>query len=176
MSRSKKLVSAKISQNGTMQVEIFPQRLLNVGTAQRLLNELNMIDGIARMVVYGPRLPPDNPDDLLAGKFGRPEKKYLNILGEKVELSVQVGRIWIEITDLAAVEKIRSAAEKRSRSPSSSTKGCTCGERRPSATMSGEARTPTTARWACSIRRIRGAGAAALHRKWTARTITLRAI
>jgi methyl-coenzyme M reductase subunit D len=112
MSRSKKLVSTNVSENGTMQVEIFPQRLLNVGTAQLLLNELNTIEGIARMVVYGPGLPRDDPDDLLNGKFGVAEKKYLNILGEMVELSVQVGRIWIEIERPEAIEKIRSAAEK----------------------------------------------------------------
>ena len=40
-----------------MQVEIFPDRLLNIETAQALLNELNKISGITRMIVYGPRLP-----------------------------------------------------------------------------------------------------------------------
>ncbi|MGA9141665.1 MAG: methyl-coenzyme M reductase operon protein D, partial [Methanocella sp.] len=40
-----------------MQVEVFPQRTLNVETAQKLLDELNAIPGIVRMVVYGPRLP-----------------------------------------------------------------------------------------------------------------------
>ncbi len=112
MSRSKKLVSTNVSKNGTLQVEIFPERLLNVGTAQLLLNELNAIEGIARMVVYGPGLPRDNPEDLLEGRFGSAEKKYLDILGEKVELSVQVGRIWIEIEDPEAIERIRAAAER----------------------------------------------------------------
>ncbi len=112
MPRSKKLVSTKVGEKGPMQIEVFPQRLLNVDTAQKLLNELNTISGIVRMVVYGPRLPPDNPDDLLEGKFGAGEKKYLNIMGEMVELGVQVGRIWIEIGDMEAVEKIRKACEK----------------------------------------------------------------
>jgi methyl-coenzyme M reductase subunit D len=112
MPRSKKLVSTKVAENGTMQIEVFPQRLLNIGTAQRLLNELNTIGGIIRMVVYGPGLPRDNPEDLLGGKFGVAEKKYLNIMGEMVELSVQVGRIWIEIDDTKAIEKIREACEK----------------------------------------------------------------
>ena len=58
-----------------MQIEVFPQRLLNVGTAQKLLNELNTIEGIIRMVVYGPGLPRDDPDDLLEGKFGVAEKR-----------------------------------------------------------------------------------------------------
>ncbi len=112
MPRSKKLVSTNVEEKGTMQIEIFPQRLLNVGTAQKLLNELNTIEGILRMVVYGPGLPRDDPDDLLEGRFSVAEKKYLNIMGEMVELSVQVGRIWIEIEDTKAIEKIREAAEK----------------------------------------------------------------
>ncbi|HEY3274335.1 MAG TPA: methyl-coenzyme M reductase operon protein D [Methanocella sp.] len=94
------------------QIEVFPQRLLNIESAQTLLNELNKIDGIKRMVVYGPRLPKGNPEDLLEGRFDTGAKKYLNIMGEQVELTVQVGRVWIEVTDISAIEKIRKACEK----------------------------------------------------------------
>ncbi len=112
MSRFNKPITGKTNDNGHMQVEIFPQRVLNVETAQKLLDELNAIPGILRMVVYGPRLPAENPEDLLDLRYGAVKKKYLNIKGEKVELTVQVGRIWIEINDLDAIEKIRSAGEK----------------------------------------------------------------
>jgi methyl-coenzyme M reductase subunit D len=95
-----------------MQVEVFPQRLLNLETAQKLLNELNKISGITRMVVFGQGLPKDDPEDLLQGKFGVHNKKYLNIMGEQVELTVQVGRVWIEIEDPGVKEKIREAAQK----------------------------------------------------------------
>jgi len=95
-----------------MQVEVFPQRLLNLETAQNLLNELNKISGITRMVVFGQGLPKDDPEDLLQGKFGVHNKKYLNIMGEQVELTVQVGRVWIEIEDPGVKEKIREAAQK----------------------------------------------------------------
>ena len=54
----------------------------------------------------------ENPDDLLDGRYGEVETKYLNIKGEKVELTVQVGRIWIEIEGPEVVEKIRTAGEK----------------------------------------------------------------
>jgi methyl-coenzyme M reductase subunit D len=111
MSRFNKPITGKTDENGRMQVEIFPQRTLNVETAQRLLDELNAIPGIVRMVVYGPRLPAENPDDLLNLKYGAVEKKYLNIKGEKVELTVQIGRIWIEIDDESVIEKIRAAGE-----------------------------------------------------------------
>jgi methyl-coenzyme M reductase subunit D len=95
-----------------MQLEVFPERLLNFETAQGLIDALNEIDGIARMVVHGPRLPPEDPDNLLNGKFGIREGRFLNIKGEMVELSVQVGRIWIEVEDAEAVEKIGKACEK----------------------------------------------------------------
>ncbi len=112
MSRFNKPISQISKEKKMVQIELFPQRVLNIETAQRLLNELNEIDGITRMVVFGPRLPRDNPDDLLDGKFNVAEKKYLNIKGEMVELTVQIGRLWIEVTDMAAIEKIKEAGEK----------------------------------------------------------------
>jgi len=95
-----------------MQVEIFPDRLLNLETAQALLNELNRISGITRMVVYGPRLPKEDPENLLAGKHNIREPKYLEILGEKIELTVQVGRIFVEMDDPGIIEKIKEACRK----------------------------------------------------------------
>ncbi|CAJ36303.1 methyl-coenzyme M reductase operon protein D [Methanocella arvoryzae] len=112
MSRFNTPISGKRNEKGLMQIEVFPLRVLNVETAQKLIDELNKIDGITRMVVHGPRLPRENPDDLLEGKFGATDKKYLNIKGEQVELTVQVGRIWIEITDTPVIEQVRAAAEK----------------------------------------------------------------
>ncbi|OPY26104.1 MAG: Methyl-coenzyme M reductase I operon protein D [Methanocella sp. PtaU1.Bin125] len=112
MSRFNKPISGKTDENGRMQIEVFPQRVLNVETAQQLIDELNAIEGISRIVVFGPRLPKENPDDLLDLKYGKVEKKYLNIKGEQVELTVQVGRIWIEIEGPEVVEQVRAAAEK----------------------------------------------------------------
>jgi methyl-coenzyme M reductase subunit D len=105
------MVSPVTGKKRLLQLEIFPARLLTVETAQKLLNELNKISGITRMVVYGPNIPKDDPNDLLKGKF-EAKKKYLNILGEEVELTVQVGRVWVEVEDIGAKEKIREACEK----------------------------------------------------------------
>lgn len=106
------MVSPVARKNRLMQVEIFPDRLLNPETAQALLSELNTIKGITRMVVYGPRLPKDDPEDLLEGRFDAREKKYLDIKGEKIELTVQVGRIFVEMEDPAVKEKIKEACRK----------------------------------------------------------------
>jgi methyl-coenzyme M reductase subunit D len=105
------MVSPVTGKKRLLQLEIFPARLLTVETAQKLINELNKISGITRMVVFGPGIPKDEPKDLLEGKF-EGKKKYLNILGEEVELTVQVGRIWVEVEDISVKEKIREACEK----------------------------------------------------------------
>lgn len=105
------MVSPVNGKKRLLQLEIFPSRLLTVETAQNLLNELNKISGITRMVVYGPGLPKDTPQDLLDGKF-EAQKRYLNILGEQVELNVLVGRVWVEVEDIAVKDKIREACEK----------------------------------------------------------------
>ncbi|MCD1295298.1 methyl-coenzyme M reductase operon protein D [Methanocella sp. CWC-04] len=112
MTKFRRPISNIMDENKLMQIEIFPQRLLNLDTAQKLLNELNVIDGINRMVVYGPGMPKDDPADLLDGKYCVREKKYICIMGEMVELTVQVGRIWIEVRDGSVVEKIREACVK----------------------------------------------------------------
>jgi methyl-coenzyme M reductase subunit D len=106
------MVSPVAGKRRLLQVEIFPDRLLNNETAQALLNELNKISGITRMIVYGPRLPSQDPEDLLAGKHNVREPKYLNIMGEKVVLTVQVGRIFVEMEDPGIKEKIKVACRK----------------------------------------------------------------
>lgn len=95
-----------------LQIEVFPERLLNLETAQKLLDELNEISGINRMVVFGPRMPKDTPEDLLEGKYQPRDKKYVTIKGEKVELTVQVGRVWIELEDPSVKEKVREACAR----------------------------------------------------------------
>jgi methyl-coenzyme M reductase subunit D len=102
-----------VQKNGRLlQLEIFPERLLNFETAQKLVDALNEIDGITRMVVHGPRLPAEDPENLLNGKFGIREPRFLNIKGEKEELTVQVGRIWLEVEDSNVEKKVREACEK----------------------------------------------------------------
>lgn len=95
-----------------IQIEIFPQRLLNFESAQKLIDELNQIEGIVRIVVYGPSLPGEDPEALLRGKYGVHKPKLLNIKGEQVELTVQVGRIWVEIEERGIRTNVRAACEK----------------------------------------------------------------
>lgn len=95
-----------------MQLEIFPEKLLNYGTTQKLIDELNKVERITRIVVYGPSLPAEDPEALLQGKFGVRERKFLNIKGEKIELMVQVGRIWVEVEDWSVKKIVKAACDK----------------------------------------------------------------
>lgn len=86
-----------------MDIEIFPHRLLSADTTERLLNDLEKIDGIKRMVIQGQRLPPENINS---------ERKKITIKGEEIDLQVQTGRILMEIEDEEVIDEIRPICEK----------------------------------------------------------------
>lgn len=86
-----------------MDIEIFPHRLLNIDTAERLLNDLDSIDGIKRMVIHGPRLPPAKNEDT--------ETRTMNIKGEEVLIQVQPGRILLEIETEDVIKDVREKCE-----------------------------------------------------------------
>ena len=86
-----------------MDIEIFPHRLLNVDTAERLLNDLDGIDGIKRMLIHGPKLPPV--------KEGHSDRRTMIISGEEVNVQVKPGRILLEIESEEVIDKIREVCE-----------------------------------------------------------------
>lgn len=47
-----------------MDIEIFPHRLLGADTTEKLLNDLEEIGSIKRMVIQGQRLPQQRRDTL----------------------------------------------------------------------------------------------------------------
>lgn len=87
-----------------MDIEIFPHRLLNVDTAERLLNDLDSIDGIKRMLIHGPRLPPV--------REGHPDRRTMVINGEEISIQVKPGRILLEIESEEVIDDIRDACEE----------------------------------------------------------------
>ncbi|MEN4017966.1 MAG: methyl-coenzyme M reductase operon protein D [Methanobacterium sp.] len=86
-----------------MDIEIFPHRLLNVDTAERLLNSLDSIEGIKKMIIHGPRLPP--------AKEGHPDSKTIVINGEEVKMQVKPGRILLEIEAEEVIDSIKEVCE-----------------------------------------------------------------
>ena len=87
-----------------MDIEIFPHRLLNVDTAERLLNDLDGIEGIKRMLIHGPRLPPV--------REGHPDRRTIIVSGEEVEVQVKPGRILLEIESEEVIEDVREVCEE----------------------------------------------------------------
>lgn len=87
-----------------MDIEIFPHRLLNVDTAERLLNDLDRIEGIKRMLIHGPRLPPV--------REGHPDRRSMIVSGEEVEVQVKPGRILLEIESEEVIEDVREVCEE----------------------------------------------------------------
>ena len=85
-----------------MDIEIFPHRLLSADTTERLLNDLEGIEGIKRIVIQGQRLPP---------KELNTEHRTITIKGEEIDLQVQTGRILMDIEDEEIIDEIRSICE-----------------------------------------------------------------
>jgi len=85
-----------------MDIEIFPHRILSANTTERLLNDLESVEGIKRMVIQGQRLPP---------KEINPEHRTITVKGEEIDLQVQTGRILIEIDDEDLIDDIRRICE-----------------------------------------------------------------
>ena len=81
-----------------MDIEIFPNRFLNADTTEKLLINLEKIDGIKRIVLHGQRLPPV--------EIGHPDRKIISINGEKIELQVKTGRILMEIDNDNTLKEI----------------------------------------------------------------------
>ena len=97
----------------SIQIEIFPSRILSPETAQKLITELYRIDGIIRVMVQGSRLPERVSSGPGTGeKVDHPLRKPIQIGDQVIELKISVGRIRLEISNAETKEKIRSVCDK----------------------------------------------------------------
>lgn len=97
----------------SIQIEIFPSRILSPETAQKIITEIYSVDGVIRVMVQGNRLP----DKVSAGpgtgeKVEHPLRKPIQIGDQVIELKVCVGRIRVELSNAEAKEQIREVCEK----------------------------------------------------------------
>ncbi|MGA9188361.1 MAG: methyl-coenzyme M reductase operon protein D [Methanosarcina sp.] len=97
----------------SIQIEIFPSRILSPETAQKLIAEIYKVDGVIRVMVQGNRLP----DKVSAGpgtgeKVEHPLRKPIQIGDQVIELKICAGRIRIELSNAEAKETIRELCEK----------------------------------------------------------------
>jgi methyl-coenzyme M reductase subunit D len=104
--------SASNTEN-SIQIEIFPSRILSPETAQKLMVEIYKVDGIIRVMVQGNRLPEKVGYGPGTGeKVEHPLRKPIQIGDQVIELKISVGRIRIELSNAEAKEKVREVCEK----------------------------------------------------------------
>jgi methyl-coenzyme M reductase subunit D len=87
-----------------MDIEIFPHRLLSADTTEKLLNDLNAVEGVNKMVIQGQRLPPEEVNK---------ERRKVTIKGEEIDLQVQTGRVLMDIEDEEVIDEIRDICDER---------------------------------------------------------------
>ncbi|TFG56172.1 MAG: methyl-coenzyme M reductase operon protein D [Methanomassiliicoccus sp.] len=83
------------------EIQIFPERLLLADTTEVLLNRLHEVKNVRKITVQGEDLPAVmklGPGT--GGPVNHPERRIITVVGEEVELRVQVGRIFVEISDI----------------------------------------------------------------------------
>ncbi|MGB9929446.1 MAG: methyl-coenzyme M reductase operon protein D [Methanosarcina sp.] len=97
----------------SIQIEIFPSRILSPETAQKLMVELYKVDGIIRVMVQGPTLPEKVSYGPGTGeKVEHPLRKPIQIGDQVIELKISVGRIRLELENVEAKEKVREVCER----------------------------------------------------------------
>jgi methyl-coenzyme M reductase subunit D len=96
-----------------IQVRIFPQRLLQPATAEKVLNEIDRVEGVIRMLINGKNLPrkvtcgPGTGTDV-----NHPDRKIIHVGDCAFELRIIVGEILVEVEHETAVEDVRKACER----------------------------------------------------------------
>jgi len=95
-----------------VQYEIFPQRMLDPSSAQELLNRLEQIEGVTRVLVQGPRLPLTVPYGPGKGApVDHTDRGVIRVGDQVMELQVKVGRIRLE-AEHDVMEEIKALCEE----------------------------------------------------------------
>ncbi|MDD1772131.1 MAG: methyl-coenzyme M reductase operon protein D [Methanomassiliicoccales archaeon] len=86
------------------EILIFPERLLFADTTELLLNKLYAVKNVRQINIQGEGLPAIiKAGPGTGGPVNHPERKKIKVKGEEIELTVQVGRIFVEICDIDLV-------------------------------------------------------------------------
>ncbi len=96
-----------------IQIRVFPKRLLQPETAEKVLNEIDQVKGVIRMLINGKNLPrkvicgPGTGSDV-----NHPDRKIIYVGGCAFELHIIVGEILVEVEDESAFDGVRNACER----------------------------------------------------------------
>jgi len=96
-----------------IQIKVFPQRLLQPETAEKVLNEIDQVKGVIRMLLGGKNLPrkvtcgPGTGADV-----NHPDRQIINVGDQAFELHIIVGEIIVEVEDECSMENLKKACER----------------------------------------------------------------
>jgi len=96
-----------------IQIRIFPQRLLQPKTAEKLLDEIDQAKGVIRMLINGKNLPrkvmcgPGTGADV-----DHPDRRIIYVGGHAFELHIIVGEVIVEVEDESAIERVKNACQR----------------------------------------------------------------
>ena len=94
------------------QVRIVTVRLLNPETVERVMNHILATDGVRRVILNGPRLPPTITYGPAKGQPNVHAMRRVVRMGEQeVELQVHVGTILLELESREIIPAIKAACE-----------------------------------------------------------------
>jgi methyl-coenzyme M reductase subunit D len=97
----------------SIQIKIFPKRLLRPQTAEKLLNEIDQVKGVKRMLISGKNLPrkvtcgPGTGTDV-----NHPNMEIIHVGDCAFELHVMVGEVVVEIESESTKEDLKKACER----------------------------------------------------------------
>lgn len=91
-----------------MDIEIFPHRVLGSDTTEKILNDLELLEDVNRMVIHGPRFPKN--EETLPPQYR--ERRVINVNGEDVVLRVKTGRIFVDINNKSTIDEIDEICKK----------------------------------------------------------------
>lgn len=95
------------------EIQIFPERLLSASTTEALLNKLYTVKNVRQINVQGEGLPSImKAGPGTGGPVNHPERRMIKVRGEDIELTVQVGRIFVEICDIDFVPQAMKEVEE----------------------------------------------------------------
>lgn len=96
----------------TIDVKVFPNRLLSPVTVEKLLNKIYNLDSVVRVVIHGPSIP----DKVYYGpakglEVDHSDRKTIKVRGKPVELKVKVGKIIITLPTKKVEESLKVLTE-----------------------------------------------------------------
>ena len=95
------------------EIMIMPTRLLSASTTEKLLNRIYEVQHVRQVNCQGEGLPSMVSSGPAAGIINEhPERQKIKVQGKETQLTIQVGRLFVEIDDIDHVQNAMAKIEK----------------------------------------------------------------